>query len=413
MLHNNRKLDIVKKPIKLARTNKEINKVRGLRMQTYQNNHSDVRKFHNDGMDKKAYVLYACDKDNNITSTARLLPDSKDGFPAESMFSDIVQKMRSEGKNIAELGRLVINEKKGRFFRLYYKTIYDIALHNGIDIVLMIMKVKNIHSHKNIMAIEVLSQDMGVSWDQEQAKLVLVAWDIKARQPDLFYKWTKTQIPSIYSKEEWKNYSPFHLGVLTSIQHEVYKSVSSQMQGRVLDAGCGSARIMAFIKGNINVDSYTGVDFTKGMINQASWLKEQLKFDKAQLLHNKIEDVQGEYDSILSIHSYYSWPNPDLVLSHIYELLKPAGIFILVTPNHKFNAEKLTSSIDLELLGHPYYKEFMQANYDIASKAESSKLYLPMDCLIHKVRKLKFQVVSCHNEFFLGGASCLVLTKDS
>lgn len=411
MLHN-QALDFIKKPIKLAKTNQDLNKVKKLRIQTCQDDHPDVRKFHNDGMDEKSYLLYACDKNNNITSTARLLPDSKDGFPAQSMFPKSVERIRSEGKRIAELGRLVINENKRKFFRLYYKAIYDIALHEGIDIVLMIMKIKNIHSHRNIMTIEVLSKNMGVSWDQEQAKLALVAWDIKAKQPDLFYKWTKTPTPSVYSEKEWRHYSPFHLGVLTSVQREVYESVSSQMQGKVLDAGCGSARIMAFIQNNNNIDSYTGVDFTKGMIEQASWLKEQLQFDKAQLLHDKIENITGKYNSILSIHSYYSWPNSDLVLSRIHKLLKPTGFFILVTPNEKFDVEKLTNKIKQELLGHPYYDEFMQANYDIASKAKSSKLYLPMDCLVHQVRKIGFQIVSCHNDFFLGGASCLVLTKD-
>jgi 2-polyprenyl-3-methyl-5-hydroxy-6-metoxy-1,4-benzoquinol methylase len=410
---------VLSQELHLVKTINELENLQAFRKHYCDDDRPGVKAFHNDGQDEQSFVLYSTDANGTITSSARLLPDTEKGFPEEHLLPESVHTMRQEGKKLAELGRLVITEGKTNLLRQYYKAIYDIAMLEDIDVVLIVMKQRNISSHKKIMAVTVLTdENMGFSWDEEQAPLCLVAWDIKAKQPKLFYKWIdrdtqKEKKEEAFSKKEWDEYSPFHLGVMTSVQHEVYQHIPEKVHGNVLDLGCGSGRIMAFMQNAANVQTYTGVDASGEMIQQASWLKEQLGYNAAKLVNKKIEAVDGQYDSIVSIHSFYSWDHPEQVLSHIYDLLADDGIFVLVTPNNRFNVEELSNMVKRELLGHPYYKEFLSINYSIANKAQAQSVYQPMDTLIDQVRSAGFCVNAAHNEFFLGGASYLELTKSA
>ncbi len=183
------------------------------------------------------------------------------------------------------------------------------------------------------------------------------------------------------------------------------------MPGNTLDLGCGSGRIMAYLQDNPRVKSYTGVDSSQDMLLQASWLKEKLAYEEAELVRSDIEDFEGTYDSILTIHSFYSWPDPEQILSHIYYLLLPGGVFSLVTPNDKFDVGRLSHCVKQELLGHPYYDDFIRINEEIAHKAKEDKLYLSIDKLIGLVRRAGFTVNAAHQQFFLGGATYLELGK--
>ncbi len=211
------------KGLHLAQSEEHLAKIKAFKQDYYQADHPGVSEFHDDGLDEHAYVIYGLDKHNSISSTARLLPDGKKGFPEDDIFPKSVQKMRDEGKKLAELGRLVIVDNKVCLLRQYYKAIFDVASIVDIDIVLIVMKQRNLPSHKKIMAVEVLSVDMGNSWDDEQAPLCLVAWDMKALQPK-FQKWVGRETSS-FSKNSWNEYSPYHLGVLTSVQREVYQHI--------------------------------------------------------------------------------------------------------------------------------------------------------------------------------------------
>jgi len=283
--------------------------------------------------------------------------------------------------------------------------MYDIAQIETVDFILIVMKKRNFSSHKKIMAVEILSNDMGYSWDEEQAELCLVAWDMQAAQLK-FHQWVNRNADRL-QKAPWDAYSRYHLGVLVSVQHEVYSHVSSMVHGHVLDAGCGSARVMGYIQDNPRVNSYTGIDSSNAMIQQATWLKQQLAYENAELICSTIEEAGEEYDSIFSIHSFYTWTNPELTLRHINTLLKKDGTFILVTPNDHFDVQKLQRLVDREVLGHPYYKEFLHINQTIAERAS----YISMDALIASARNTGFTVQAASQDYFLGGASCLTLKR--
>lgn len=130
-------------------------------------------------------------------------------------------------------------------------------------------------------------------------------------------------------------------------------------------------------------------------------------------MHADIADIQGGYDSIFSIHSFYSWPDQQKLLTHVYGLLEDEGIFILVTPNESFDEERLSHVAKQELLGHPQYEAFMAINFSIAETAKVEGVYVPIDKLIEQVKQAGFCIKTAHNEFFLGGAAYLELGKGS
>lgn len=393
--------------VKLVQTDDELQAVIEYRTNYYQDDTEAVRAFHNDDLDQYGYVLYTPASDGGLSSTVRLLLDGQHGFPEESILPESVHTMRKEGKKIAELSRLLITEGNN-YPRLiqYYELVYQIARADGIDTVLVVMKQKHFSSHKKTMAVSILSNDMGLSWDEEQAELCLVAWDINASQPKFERLIARNkQVP--FEVEQWDDYSQYHLGLMVSIQNEVYTQVASRVRGRVLDVGCGSGRIMGYMQDAPLVDSYTGVDLSEKMLEQAQWLKEKLGYDEAMLKHCGIDKIAGKYDSIVSINSYYSWPEPEAILSAIYKRLRSNGLFILATPSRDFDVEKLSRLVKRETLGHPYHDKFLSINEGIASQAHHG----PLDALVGQVRKIGFKVKVAHSNFFLGGLSYLELTK--
>lgn len=211
-----------------------------------------------------------------------------------------------------------------------------------------------------------------------------------------------------YLQSEWNDYAESHLSVLPSLQLNMYKSVAACLTGNVADFGCGTARITPFLADKENVSAYIGVDYSEDMVKKACWLIDQLSVDNYHIKYSKIENVEcGGFDSALSINSYYTWDDSSQMLAHIHTLLKPNASFILVTPNRKMDMEKLAKEADKELIGHPHYPIFRKTNLQLAGNEQA--LFVEMNNLIQQVTSVGFQVVSCHQEFYLGGLNFLHL----
>lgn len=214
-----------------------------------------------------------------------------------------------------------------------------------------------------------------------------------------------------YQQNEWDEYAQAHLAVMTSFQLEVYKDVSCKMKGNVADFGCGTAKIAPFLTDKAFVKSYTGIDYAPEMVSQAQRLLNQLQTSHYQIKQNKIENiVDTSFDSGLSINSYYSWDEPEQILAHINKLLKPSAPFILVTPNKTLDMEKLLKETDKELCSHPGYAKFRATNMELAGNENA--LFLDMDELIGQARNAGFKVISCHQDYFMGGLNFLHLKNN-
>ncbi len=399
--------------ILIAKTQEDLDNVTSFKRRYCNSKHLKADAFENDGFDNLARVFYAENKKGQIISCSRLLFDSPLGFPEERQFPSSVNNMRNKGEKLAEFGRFLINEDNKKQFKLHFKAAYETAIQHDVDVVLIVLKTQHISNHDKIMSITVLSDDVGVSWDEEQAPLSLIAWDINAAQPK-FWKWIDYQ-PEAYQVSRWDNYSTYHLGARTSIQTEVYQHISSKAWGNVLDAGCGTGQTIPYARNNHKITTYTGVDLSLEMITHARDLKSKLTLnDDYQLVHEDINNLGNKkYDSIMSINSFYAWQNQASTLAKIHDLLDYSGTFFLLTPNNQLNPEKLLSLVQSELIGHPYYDSFIEHNYSIFETAKEKELYQTIDALIEKVRASGFAVQRAHSDFFLGGASYLELVKQS
>lgn len=216
-----------------------------------------------------------------------------------------------------------------------------------------------------------------------------------------------------YPVSEWEKYARLHASVTTSFQLAVYKEACKYLSGSIVDCGCGTAKIAPLLADNNTVISYTGVDFAEEMVIVSKWILQKLQQKSFTIEHSKIEELKGKegfFNSGVSIQSYYSWPNPLLVLRHIYKMLASGGVFVLVTPNQSLSLEKLAKESEKELIAHPDFEAFKEYNLQLAGNTQAN--FISMDGLISQAQEVGFKVQECHQNHFLGGLNFLVLKKE-
>ena len=128
------------------------------------------------------------------------------------------------------------------------------------------------------------------------------------------------------------------------------------------------------------------------------------------MVESLIENYTSEYllDSAISLNSLYTWPDPQRVLQHIRTLLKPNARFVLATINADIDIERLIQEGEPDLLMHPDVEQFRAMNQQLASHTDA-KLF-SLDEILRLVHDSGFNVLECHNRFYMGGLSYFVLT---
>ncbi|MFZ1342251.1 class I SAM-dependent methyltransferase [Thiothrix eikelboomii] len=212
-----------------------------------------------------------------------------------------------------------------------------------------------------------------------------------------------------YPESDWNSYARLFAAVTTSMQLAVYHEACLHLTGKVVDCGCGSAKIAPFLADNEQVSHYTGVDYSAEMVTAAEWVISTLEREQFSVQHCKIEDATGLYDSAVSIQSYYSWPEPLVTLKHIADLLVTGGQFVLASPNPSLSLAKLAKDARKELVAHPDFQAFQDYNLQLAANPQAN--FISMDDLIKQTQQVGFEVLECHQQHFQGGLNFLVLRK--
>lgn len=389
----------------LAETQGHLDKVVNFRKSYFDDGSENVRKFHDDGLDKHSYVFFYLDENDEVIGTIRLLLDIDGCFPEELIYPSAFQEIRKKGLNTAEMGRFLITKNSKKLLPCFYGVIYKLSRKLKLDNVLIVMKQKNLPSHEKIMPIEEISENIGCSWDQEKDKLSLISWDIKKKQPYLerFYE------KGLFSKPRinWDDYSKYHMGVCVSVQHELYNNISKRAKGKVLDVGCGSGRFMGYIKGNEDVTEYCGIDPSSFMIDVACDYKRVIGYGSAKLLVEEGRNHSGLYDTIFSNMSYYCWSDKKKNLTRIFNMMNGESVFFLSTPNSNFNKNELSKLVLRDAFGNPYLERFLEINLDISDKYS----YPEVNELVSEVMEVGFRIVNVNSSYFLGGVTCLELKR--
>lgn len=215
---------------------------------------------------------------------------------------------------------------------------------------------------------------------------------------------------TIYKPDTWNIYAQYFFGVTTSFQLDLYRAAAGYLKGDVIDFGCGTAKLAPMVLDNPSVNSYIGIDASEEMISLAQLLSKLLGKTKFNLIHGEIESLAHQrYASGVSINSYYSWPDPIKTLAHIYDMLEDGAIFVLATPNDRFNMRKILYQCEKELIGHPYFEIFKQMNLSLAENDGAG--FLAMDALIRQIQHAGFRVQNCNQSFYADGMNFLVATK--
>ncbi len=393
------------KGMHLAETQEHLDKVIDYRKSYFDDGSESAKKFHDDGLDKHSYVFFYLDEKDEVIGTIRLLLDADVCFPEEFDFPSAFKKIRMEKLKIAEIGRLLITKNSKKLLPSFYGVMYELSRRLELDRVLIVMKRKNISSHVKIMSVDVISEDVGYSWDKEKDKLSLVSWDMTKQQPYLEKFYNKGLLSK--AKVDWDVYSEYHMGVCVSVQHELYEEISKKAKGKVLDVGCGSGRFMGYIMGNMDVTEYFGIDPSSSMINVAYSYKNIIDYESANLLVREGKDHSGLYDTIYSNMSYYCWDEKEKNLKSIFNMMNDKSVFFLTTPNSRFNKDKLSKLVLRDAYGHPYLEDFLKINLDISDKYS----YPEVNKLVSEVMEVGFSVVNVNSSYFLGGVTCLELRK--
>ncbi|WP_074409440.1 MULTISPECIES: class I SAM-dependent methyltransferase [Aquimarina] len=129
-----------------------------------------------------------------------------------------------------------------------------------------------------------------------------------------------------YDKEEMKD-KEVRIKILRKIKGYLKK------EDNVLDYGCATGILANEIASN--VDKVYGIDISSEMIRIAQNKANELHIQNVDYLHTTIFDKNyksGDFDMILAVYVLHLLEDLPKVLERIYELLKPGGMFISVTP---------------------------------------------------------------------------------
>lgn len=136
--------------------------------------------------------------------------------------------------------------------------------------------------------------------------------------------WDKASVK--YDKSALKTYTDAYRKTIKLSRKYLQKDF------KMLDYGCGTG--ITTIELAKDVKSVKAIDISSGMIAEAIKKAEtnaitNLNFKTAGIL--ELDDENNTYDIITAFNILYFLENPETVISRIYDLLKPGGVFLSAT----------------------------------------------------------------------------------
>lgn len=365
-----------------------------------------------------SFVFYSEDEQGNIVATASLMVDNAAGFSEEQLFESQISHYRAQGLKALQIGRFIIDEtgagEADISVKDYFRLFYTFSKQLGFDIIVGLIKQKDIAFHQKMLGAEILCPDSRINYGGKHT-FAVASWHLDKLKPR-FFKWagctnmTEQTAKPIYQPHQWQNYARSFASVQTSFQRELQLAACELLYGDVADFGCGSAKLAPFLADSSQVSSYLGIDYAKEMIKIADWLIAQFDRPSFNTFEGKIEDYHGRtFNSAVSLNSYYTWPDPVKVLRHIHALLKKGGRLVLATPNHQLDMFAMEKEVKKELLTHPDFATFRQINLELTENPLAR--FVEMDTLVKQLQAVGFVLDSCHQSFYLGGLNFVVVHK--
>lgn len=399
--------------LKIAKTQKDIERVEKFRKKIFSVDYPDLKNYHNDPHDVFSIIAYTENEKAEIIGTSRLIFDSPMGFPADDYASEILNEHRNNGVKMVEAGRLAISEegRKNGVITLHYEFFYSMSVENDIDLVIVVINENHVKFYLNRLGARVLAENIenmnGSGWT-----FACVEWNLN-KTSDRFFKWVgldkASQKKAPYDISTWNSYSQMFASIYTDYQRRVYQEAIQYLQGSVVDLGCGPARLAPLLADNANISQYIGVEYAGDMFEIAEFTMDKLANPSFEVLHQKVEEVKGQFNSAVSLLSYYAFSDPVGTLEHIFKILKPGSKFVLANPNEMLDQVKIQKMVEQEMMWHPDYELFKQYNLELADNTQAE--FAPMDQLLKQLQSVGFEIVTCHQKHYEGGLNFVVCRK--
>lgn len=102
----------------------------------------------------------------------------------------------------------------------------------------------------------------------------------------------------------------------------------------ILDIGCGGGAALQRMSKYIKTGHLTGVDYSGVSVEMSMELNAaDLRVGKMDILEASVEKLpfdDGIFDKVITVESFYFWPNPVENLKEVRRVLKKSGVFLLV-----------------------------------------------------------------------------------
>lgn len=106
-----------------------------------------------------------------------------------------------------------------------------------------------------------------------------------------------------------------------------------QENDQVLDIGCGGGATLMRMSKHIQTGHLTGIDYSEISVNLSRELNAgDIYSGKMEILRASVERLPVEdekFDKIVTVESFYFWPNPVDNLKEVLRTLKKGGVFLL------------------------------------------------------------------------------------
>ena len=134
----------------------------------------------------------------------------------------------------------------------------------------------------------------------------------------------------------------------------------------ILDIGCGGGMTLFRMAKEIKKGHLTGVDYSKVSVEESSKFNEEnIKNGKMNIIEGNVESLpfnDNTFDKIITVESFYFWPNPEENLKEVLRVLKNNGTFMLIADiyNKDGLSQEIIDNIELFKLFNPTKEEFVE-----------------------------------------------------
>lgn len=132
----------------------------------------------------------------------------------------------------------------------------------------------------------------------------------------------------------------------------------------VLDIGCGGGNTLARIAERVTEGHLVGIDYAETSVEASRAFNAALvAAGRMEILHGSVENlpfVDGHFDAVVTVESFYFWPNPEECLKEVARVVKKGGTFLLLAEIYERNdlPESIREKIAGYQLTNPTPEEF-------------------------------------------------------